>query len=876
MDRLLARILPPGLAAEEIRGDLAEEHARLRVRRGAVVAAVWYGVEAATMAAGAAWEEGLMGFVRDDLRIALRGLARNRGFTAVAVVTLALGLGANAAIFSVLRAVVLTPLPFERPERLVALRQRSRDTGEGAWMLSFPQYEDFVERQRAYSALGAFQVLEPSLTGEEGQPPRRIEAMAATHGLLPLLGVEPAMGRGIAADEDAIGGPRTAVVSHRFWRGVLGGDPAVLGRSLTLDGDVYRVVGVLPEGFHGQVSRGVLPDADADVWIPYRNSQAAGGLTVRGLTNVSVVARLADGVDPERASEDAERVMTELREIHPEHAHEAVFVVPARDVVVEPVASRMALLLGAVALVFLVACTNVAGLVMGRTSARLREISVRSALGAGRGRLARLLLAESALLAGGGAALGALLAFAALRALLAIDPGSIPRLGASAVDATTALVLVAGAAGVAVILAAVGVSQTRTSVLTKGLSESARGTPAGRGSLTRKGLVVVQVAAAVVLLNGAGLLGRSLYAALGVDPGFRTEGLLTARIVLSDPFVSPRWPRHVAFFGELTRRLGELPGVESASAAYLDPLDAGWTNAFLFVGRPAPEQGRRPQAEFRPVLPGFFATAGIGVRAGRAFTDADDDHAPGVAIVNQAFVRAFFGDGDPLGARLDYGNWWRADTDPEYEIVGVVADVHSSGPTEPVRPVIYFPHAQQPVREMALLVRTAGDPAALAPEVRRVVAELDPTVPVDGATTMAAKLEAKVGDRRFLAALLTFFATAALVLAAVGLYGILSFLVLRRSREIGIRLALGERRGEVVRGVLVEGLGLVLVGVAVGLPVALGLARALRRLLFGVGPADPGTTLAAPLVLLAVGLAACAVPALRATRVDPLEALRTE
>jgi putative ABC transport system permease protein len=873
---MLRWILPLGVGSDEIRGDLREEYVRLRMRRGRTLAGLWFRWEAFKLIVQLGLGGGgVMGFIRDDLRHAVRGLRRSPGFTLIAIATIAIGLGANAAVFAVLQAVVIAPLPFEDPASVVAFRLTDNVTKEGNASFSFPQYEDFVSRQRSFERLAAWQGLQPSLQGQEGLPPLRVRATAVTHTMLPLLGVEPDLGRGFTGDDDAVGGHATALVSHAFWMGMLGGDPDVLARSLRLDGVEYAIVGVLPASFRGETSGGgTLPPAQTDVWLPYRNSPAAEGLPFRSLHNVNVVGRVKEGVTLQAARFDVERVMAELREEYAEHARDGAKLIPAHEAVVGNISPTMLMLFGAATLVLLIACTNVANLALSRATARAPEMAVRTALGAGYGRLVRLMLAESAVLAVAGAAAGAVLVRQGLGLLAVVDPGTIPRFADSTLDPATAAYLVGATLVVTLILGLVPLTQFRDSRLHRRLRDGGRGMARGRSG-SRRSLVVVQVAAAVILLMGAGLLLRSLEAVLGVDPGYEPEGLLSARIVMPTPFVSPDWPEHVAFFREITESLEGVPGVTSAAAGYWDPSEAGWQNGFRFLDRPAPKDGREPSANYRPVSLRYFETVGIPLLRGRTFTAADDSDTPGVVVVNEAFVRRYFGGADPIGVQLDYGDFWGA-RPREYEIVGVVGDVRFSGLSTNATPATYFAHAQQPVREMDIVIRVAGDPLAVVPELRRTVASRNPELPVDGIGTIEAKLSDAVAGRRFLAWVLGAFALVALSLSAVGIYGVLSFVVARRTHEIGIRMAIGARRDSVLGQILREGLGLVALGLLIGLPAALGLTRLMDRLLFEVSPMDPATVVAVPLILALVGLAACTVPALRATRVDPLRAMRTE
>lgn len=876
MERLLERMTPSGIVGAEVRGDLREEYARVRRRLGEVRSAIWYGWEVLRVGMHfVRGGDGMVALMWGDVRQAARGLRRNPGFALVAALIIGLGLGANTTIFAVLYAVVLDPLPFDAPERVVAIREVALETGEGNSALSYQTYEAFKEGQRTFAALAAWQSHQPTLIREDGGPPQRLHGAGITHEMLPLLGVEPVMGRGFGSDDDTEGAPRTVLISHAYWLRGLGADPAVLDRSLRLDGVAYRIIGVLPRSFEGEtMGPGVLPPASAEIWLPYLNSPVAESVPFDGVHNVNVVGRLAEGATIEDARVDAERVMAVVRARSDTHAGDGVKVVSAHDVVVGEVASTIYMLFGAVTLVLLVAVMNVANLMLGRATARSREMALRLALGAGRLRLLRLMLAESCVLAVVGGVVGASIVAGGIRLLEAADAGSVPRLMATSVDQATVAFLAVSALAVGLALGVVALARTSDGRLAQTLRDGGRGLGGGR-SRFRRALVVVQVAGATVLLMGAGLLGRSLSEALRVDPGYRSEGLLTARVIMPTPFVSPDWPEHVAFFRDATETIGALPGVTSAAAAYMDPVDAGWNNGFTFVSRPEPEPGRNPSAIFRPITSSYFETIEARIVRGRDFSRADDSDAPGVAIVNEAFVRTFFGDADPLGERLDYGDFWGA-RPPDYEIVGVVADIRFGDVTSDPQPAVYFPHAQQPVREMAIVIRTDGDPNALVPAIRAAVASMRPELPLDFVTSIEDKLERGWARRRFLTIVLGLFATTALALATLGLYGVLSYMVGRRTHEIGVRLAIGAHRGRVMSEVVREGLLLVAMGLVIGLPVAYGLSGVLERLLYGVTATDPVTS-AAVLVLLSVaGALACFVPALRATRVDPVGALRSD
>lgn len=873
-ERWLEGFLPADLTGRAIRGDLREEYAELAGRRPVWVADAWYVWEALrlrlTLGKKRGGGDGMKGW-SSDLRHAGRALLRTPGFTAVTVLTLGLGLGANTAIFAALRAVVLKPLPFDHPSRVVALRHD--DPGKGqVWALTFPQFEALEANLGDVSGVAAWRPVPTAITFDDGRPPARVSSAGATARLFPLLGIEPELGRGFSADDEIPGRPHVALVSHDFWTARLASDPMAIGRGLRLDGELYTVVGVLPASFSGDTDGGgVLPPAAVEVWFPYRNSPAAEGRELRGLTNVNPVARLGDGVTLRAAQAELDATVAGLPSLFEEHDDAPVVYKPAQALVTSGARTPMALLWAAVSLVLLLACVNAANLIIGRTDGRAHELSLRRALGAGRVRILRQLLTESMLLAAGGALVGAVLAASGLRVMVALDPDPLPRFADTRVDGPTMALLGVTAAVVGLILALLpwwGASRARADGALRGERTSSR-----RVGRLRPVLVVTQVALATVLLTGAGLLVRSLDRVLGVDPGFDAHHVLSARVDHPTAFVSDEWPEHVRFVQEVVERLRAAPGVEAAAAAYQDPTDGGWNNSFTLArdGEDAPLRG----GIYRPVSPGYFATVRIPIIRGRDFGPDDVADAPGVAIVNEAFVRRYFPDVEPLGEHLHYGSFWGIG-DPDVEIVGVVADVHFAGREADVPPALYFPHAQQPVKEMSFLVRTSGEPRAFVDQLRRIVADVDPVLPVYQVTTLEEKLTRATGDRRFLAALLVVFAVIAVTLAGVGLYGVLGFTVARRTKEIGVRVALGAR-GRTVLGLVVrEGLGLVVVGVALGLLGSFAFSRGIRGFLFGVSSLDPSTYLAVPGLLLAVGVIACLVPAWRAVRVDPVDALSAE
>jgi len=579
---------------------------------------------------------------------------------------------------------------------------------------------------------------------------------------------------------------------------------------------------------------------------------------LRGLRSLAVIGKLAEGISIERAQQDVDALAAALAEQYPRvHGGEGATLTYAHDAVVGWVRPILWTLFGAVSMVLLIACTNVANLLLGRAATRRREVAIRMALGANRGRLIRQMLAESLMLGGLGGVLACGVAWALVAANRSMVGMSIPRL--------EVLGLIPAVHGTR--------SQSEAS-----LKSNDRAGSSGRESnFLRQTLVVVEIALSVVLLMGAGLLIRSFDQALRVDPGFDPSNVLTARIRLPIPFVdTENWHRSVTFFNEAIDRLETLPGVEGVSAAYQLPTEGGWSNTFTFPDRPEPAEGESPYAIFRPVTPGFFELAGIELLRGRTFTVADRADAPRVVIVNRAFVDRFFADGeDPLGKQLNSGNWW-AGGPPQYEIVGVVENVRFSGRTQDVFAATYFPHAQQPVREMSLMLKTSVPPMRLAGALRAEIGALDAELPVDDVATLDELLARDEVVRQAVAVMSALFALSALLLAAIGVYGVMNFAVAQRTRELGIRMALGARSADVRGMVLRRGAALVIAGVTLGLAGSAAASRVIQGMLFEVAPTDAVTLATVVAFLAAVGLLACWLPARRATRVDPLVSLRAE
>jgi putative ABC transport system permease protein len=821
-----------------------------------------------------------------DLRYAVRLLGREKAFTATALLTLALGIGATTAVFSVVDAVLIRPMPFPEPGRLVMVWETDRASGTTREPASLPDFLDFQARSRTLETLGALQGLEANLTPPHGEP-TRLAALAVTHELLPMLGVRPLAGRVFAGGEDEPGAPDLVLISERLWQRLYGRAETAIGSTLLVDDRPRTIVGIVPSGADfgvlqilgaaayskGFAERNVR--VDVDLWEPLVRDVRA---LPRDTHPILLVGRLADGLAARAAQDEMAAITADLERTYPSNAARGAFVEPLADVVFGPVRPALLALLGAVALVLLVACVNVASLLLARGTARAREIAVRTALGAGMRRLARQFAAENVVLALAAGALGIGLAFAGLRLLIALAPADIPRLATAGVNprvlATTLLVSVA----VGLAFGMVPIAQGRRLDLRSALgADDARGASGGRerGAL-RSLLVVVEVALAVMLVAGAGLLIKSFWRLRQVDPGFRVEGVLKAEYQLPRsryPVNFARYPDFVEmhrFHDELLARANALPGVQSAAIAGNHPLDSGFTNSFVVVGREAESKGW-PEISVRRVTPGYFATVQLPLVRGRLLTESDGTHAPAVLVINEAAARRFFTGLDPLGQQIAFWGVRRT-------VVGVVGNERFQGLAKAPPPAVYAPLAQAPSAggPEALLVRSDGTSSLLLSEMRASIHAVDPGLAVFGAEPLSDTLSQSVRERRFLMLVLAAFAALALFLAVIGVHGVLSYTVARRRREIGIRMALGAEPGDVTALVVGQGLRLTLAGLAIGALGALLLTRLLTGLLFGVTATDPATFVAVLLVMGGAGLLASYLPARRAVRMDPLVALRPD
>jgi putative ABC transport system permease protein len=797
-----------------------------------------------------------------DLRHGLRGLVRTPGFTLLVALTLALGIGANTAVFSVLDAVVLRPLPYPESDRLVAVWEAREGSPGVRGRISLPDYLDWRAQNQSLEGIAAY--AGSSLARTDGGEPEHLASAVASTNLFETLRVAPALGRGFSPENEAYGRHRVAVVSDGFWRRALGADPDAIGRQLMLDGNSYPVVGVLPAGF-----RMPLLDQEPDVWVPLAYQKE--DLEARRAHYLSAVARLGPGVDLAHAQRDLGAVSARLAEVYPQaNTGHGAALGPLREQVVGDLRPALLVLLGAVALVLLIACANVANLLLARATVRRREVAVRMALGASRWRLVRQFLVESVLLAAAGGAAGLAVAAWGVDTLVATNAGGLPRTADVGIDLRVLAFTAAVTAATGLAFGLLPALHASDVTLGDALKEAGRPVGGGRDR-ARSTFVVVQVALSLVLLVGSGLLLRSLHRLQAEDPGFDPSGVLTVRLTLpGKTYEEPgRW---AAFVRQLDEQLRDLPG--AAAAGVIHPLpytDRTETLAYRVDDQPEAAGAQRTSAAWRAVTPGYFRALGVPVLRGRGLADADAETSRPVVVISETMARMCFGEADPLGHRLTIGY-----DDRSYDVVGVVGDTRPTSLKTAPGPEMYTAWAQTPVPWAAIVVRAEGDPSALAGLVRDRVAAIDPALPLYDVKTMEARLSESVGRQRFTAALAGLFAAVALALAAVGTYGVVSYLVERRTHEIGVRMALGARPGDVVRLVLGRGLALTVAGIGAGVVGALGLTRLLEGMLYGVGATDPVAFVATTLVLAAVALAACYVPARRAARVDPAAALRSE
>jgi putative ABC transport system permease protein len=822
-----------------------------------------------------------------DLRYAARGLLRTPGFTLVAVFTLALGIGATSSMFTVVNRVVLDPLPFPHADRLVLVWGSKPHEGQLELPFSQPDFEDLRAESRSYDSLAAWALGRGNVTGQSDA--EQVQFAVVTGNFLDVLGVRPALGRTLTVAEERPGTAPVALISHGLWQRRFSGAADAIGATLTLDGRAVQVVGVLPAGF----SFLTFPAA-TDVWLPLGADPFDGRRFARGARSMGVLGRLNRGVTLDQARAEAGEIAARLAAKYPRFNTGRLFaLVPLGEQVVRGVKTAALVLLAAVSFVLLIACANVASLQLARATTRQRELMVRAALGASRRRLIGHQLAESAVLAAAGGGGGILLAIWLVDLLVAIPyrtdslfiPYSVPR-SAIGIDATVLAFTAAVTFATAFVFGLVPAWTASRPRVTDALRAGGRAT-SGRGQQGARGvLVVAEVALALVLLVTAGLTVRSFLRLQQVDPGFSPSGVLSLQMTLSRGRYGD--PERIArFYTEALDRLGALPGVTGAAAVEYLPLSGlDGSTGFYIEGRPSPARADEQQTHYRSVSGGYFTVMRIELAAGRHFSDRDAAGGPRVAIVNEAMARRYWPGENPIGRRvaLDFEAMkFHPDRAPDLdipsgmrEIVGIVRDIrHGSLRSSPV-PEVYVPYQQRPTGDMTLVLRSSGDPLALAAPAREMIRAIDPNQPIAHVETLSNLLAASVAPPRTNFLLLSVFAAVALLLAMVGVYGLLSYTVVQRTPELGIRLALGGQPGNIRLLILREGLRLVLAGVLFGVPAALALAHTLRSLLFGVSATDAVTLAGAVATLVAVASIATYIPARRATRVDPMEALRSD
>ncbi|HWN99499.1 MAG TPA: ABC transporter permease [Blastocatellia bacterium] len=793
-----------------------------------------------------------------DLRYGLRSLLRKPGFTLIAVITLALGIGANTAIFSVVNTVLLKTLPYKDGDRLVAVWGRLKQVDQVE--LSPTEFADYRERSRAFGQLAAAERANLNLTG--AREPVRLEGQAVTANLFPMLGVAPLIGRTFTAEEDKANA-RVAVLSYGLWQKALGGQADAVGKTITLDGNTYEVIGVMPGAF--QFPPPVTNYKQSEIWVP----RSLENETRRAAHNLFTIGQLAPGTSFAQARAEMDGIAKQLEQ-EDSRRQGGVNLVPLQAQVGRQLQPSLLILAGAVGFVLLIACANVANLMLASASARQKEIAVRLALGASRWRIIRQLLTESLLLSLVGGGLGLLLAAWGSEAIRAAGADQIPRADQIAVDGfvlgfTLLLSVVTG-----VIFGLAPALQASRADLNITLKEGGRsGSAPGRHRL-RSGLVMVEVALSLVLLVGAGLLIKSFWRLVNVDPGFDTQRLLSVELSLTSERYAEELPRSI-FYQQLLERLSTLPGVQAAAIVNHPPFSGRrGIDAFKIEGKPDPTGIEdTPLADARVISPDYFQMMSIPVLQGRAFNASDTRDSLQTVIINQAFAERYWPGEDPLGRRLSEGEGWLT-------VIGVVGDVRQSGLDQEAAPHVYAPYLQAPLRRSGVLVRTSSDPLSLVTAVRSQVSAIDPDQPIYNVHTMYELIAGSMSGRRLNLLLLGVFALTALTLASIGIYGVISYSVTQRIHEIGIRMALGAQSRDVLRLILKQGMTPVVVGMAAGIAGALGLTRVMSTLLFGVTANDPSTFAAIALLLGIVALVACYIPARRATRVDPMIALRYE
>ena len=810
-----------------------------------------------------------------DFRFALRRITKAPGFALTTVLTLALGIGATTTMFSVINAVLLRPLPFPEPNRLVAAGSvdSRRTPSNSPDSMSYPDFFDWRSQNRSFSGLASYHDSYVTLTG--AGDPKHLDGEIVSADFFNVLGIQPEIGRGVSLDDEKPGA-HVVVLSHELWQSAFGSDRDIVGRSITLDNNSYTVIGVMPRGFSFPIQNpapALWTSLGDDAYDP--DGDPITGQ--RGAHLLGAVARLKPAVSVEQATADVSVIAQRLASEYPKsNTHfNSGLVVPQIDAIVGDTRPALRVLFAAVALLLLIACANVAGLLLARASRRRWEVAVRSALGASRAEIVRQMLAESLALSLLGGIVGVILSELLLHAVVGLLPADLPRSGNISLDATvlafavTVSVLTGPLFG---ILPALRVARVDPSTA---LRDGTRSATTGRAQhRLQNALVIAEMAIGLVLLIGSGLLIRSFIRVLQVDPGFDRSNVLTASMALPDS----QYPhdKQIQFYEQLLPRLRSLPGVVSVTAGWPLPVSPnGMRISFDIEGRPLPE-GERNGARVSLVEPEYFKTMRIPILQGREFLESDTTKSPAVVIVNQAFAKAYFPGENPVGKHITPGLRDGVVNDVPRQIIAVVGDVKASRLTADIVPEYYLPYSQAAIFSLRLAIRTAVDPVTLIPAVRAQVGQIDKDLPLFQVHTMEEAVTQAAAQQRFQALLLSCFAAVALLLSAVGLYGLLSYLVTQRTLEIGVRIAVGAQRTNVLRMILSRGMSLAMIGVGIGVAASVAMTGLMRKMLFGVRPLDTVTFVVVSAVLLLVALAACSAPALRAARLDPVKTLRDQ
>jgi predicted permease len=811
-----------------------------------------------------------------DLKYSSRTLRKHPGFAAVVIITLALGIGANTAIFSFVNAVILNPLPFPDSDRLVVISQTNHEGGEIS--VSLLNFQDWQARSRSFEEFGGVRWTTFNLTGVD--TPQHLAAQEVTLNYFSILGVQPQLGRIFSPEEDKFGAPRTALISDSLWRTAFGADPNVLGRSINLDSDPFTIIGVLPPRFELFTKPDILTPLNGSLdpnspWFDRGNHMG-----------IYALGKLRKGISVSQAETEMRQIAAQLEKEYPAvNSGHGVLTQSLQTSLVQEVSSTLLVLMGAVGFVLLIACVNVANLSLARSLVRQQEMGIRMALGAGRGRLIRQLLSESLLLSLLGGLAGIFVARSLLSALISLAPPSLPRL--ADVQFSGRVLLFTGAVTLLTSLLFGLLPALSSTRITAAFSEGGRTSTSG--PVRRRlfdSLLVAEIAFALIVLTGAGLLTRTMYKIANVDPGFQPDHLLTMRMDIYGPQYRNNLPHIEAFQKAALATVKTLPGVESAAFTLSLPIAGSqWGSVFVVGDQPVLERSKIPIAAFNPVSPEYFQTMGIRLLQGRSFTEADGPKSQEVAVINETMARHFWPNENPIGKRVKQG--WPEWTTPWREVIGVVADVKLNGVIDTTPLHVYLPLAQEGMASVYLAVRTKPDPQTLAAPVQSALHSLDSQITIYQVRTMDERLKGAVVSQRAAMILLSAFALVAMLLAAIGIYGVISWGVVQRTREMGLRMALGARPREVMWLVLRRSMLLVLAGVTIGLLGSFAVTRVIGAsltevgagktpLLFGVQALDPITFIVAPILLALVAFLACCLPAWQVTKIDPLVALRYE